>query len=114
MKFDKLKKRWEKDRVRRQEESAQRLKLLTQNATPVFKKYRVVKAILFGSTLENRSQPDSDIDLFIHPLKADKYWDFIRELENTVGLPVDVYTDTDDEVFVRKILERGKTIYEEI
>jgi predicted nucleotidyltransferase len=68
--------------------------------------------VLFGSTTENRSRPDSDIDLFVQPLAGVDYWDFIRELEDTVGFLVDVYTDTDDEVFVKKILERGDVIYE--
>ena len=112
MKFDKLKQRWERDRIRRQKDSALRQKLLREKARPVFKKFRISKVVLFGSAAENRSRPDSDIDLFVHPLLGDNYWDFKRELEDTVGLPVDVYTDTDDEVFVKKILERGEVIYE--
>ena len=112
MKFDKLKQRWERDRIRRQEDSALRQKLLSEKARPVFKKFRISKVVLFGSAAENRSRPDSDIDLFVHPLQGDNYWDFIRELEETLELPVDVYTDTDDEVFVKKILERGEVIYE--
>ncbi len=67
--------------------------------------------VLFGSAAENRSRTDSDIDLFVRPLKGDNYWDFIRELEDALDLPVDVYTDTDDEIFVKKILERGEVIY---
>ena len=52
--------------------------------------------VLFGSAAENRSRPDSDIDLFVRLLHGDNYWDFIRELEDTLKLSVDVYTDTDD------------------
>ena len=112
MKFDKLKQKWERDRIRREEDSELRKKLLREKARPVFKKYHISKALLFGSAAENRSHPDSDIDLFVRPLPGDNYWDFIRELEDTLELPVDVYTDTDDEVFVKKILERGEVIYE--
>lgn len=83
-----------------------------EKAIPVFQKYYISKVVLFGSSAENRSRPDSDIDLLVSPLSADNYWDFIRELENIVGLPVDVYTDADDELFVKKILERGEVIYE--
>ena len=111
-KFDKLKQRWERDRIRRQEGSALRQKLLREKARPVFKKFRISKVVLFGSAVENRSHPDSDIDLFVRPLTAVDYWDFVRELEDTLGLPFDVYTDTDDEVFVKKTLERGEVIYE--
>ena len=112
MKFDKLKQRWERERIRRQEDSALRQKLLRENAMSIFKKFHISKVVLFGSAAENRSHPDSDIDLFVCPLPGDKYWDFIRELEDTLDLPVDVYTDTDDEIFVKKILERGEVIYE--
>ena len=112
MKFDKLKQRWERDRIRWQEGSALRQKLLRENARPIFKKFRISKVVLFGSTAENRSRTDSDIDLFVRPLKGDNYWDFKRELEDALDLPVDVYTDTDDEIFVKKILERGEVIYE--
>ena len=112
MKFDKLKQRWERDRIRRQEDSELRKKLLREKARPVFKKFRISKAVLFGSSAESRSRPDSDIDLFVRPLPGTAYWNLIRELEDTVGLPVDVYTDTDDGVFVKKILERGEVIYE--
>ena len=112
MKFDKLKQRWERDRIRREADSELRKKLLREKARPVFKKFHISKAVLFGSAAENRSHPDSDIDLFVSPLPGDDYWDFIRELADTVGIPVDVYTDTDDVVFVKKILERGEVIYE--
>jgi len=112
MKFDKLKKKWERDRIRRKEDSELRQKLLREKAIPVFKKFRISKVVLFGSAAENRSRPDSDIDLFVRPLPGKDYWDFIRELADVIGIPVDVYTDTDDEVFVKKILERGEVIYE--
>ena len=55
---------------------------------------------------------DKMVPIFVRPLPGDDYWDFIRELADTVGIPVDVYTDTDDAVFVKKILERGEVIYE--
>lgn len=110
--FDKLKKRWQRDRIRQQEYSAIRKKLVKEKAKPVFEKYHFSKVVLFGSALENRSWSDSDIDLYVHPLSGSDYWIFIRELEEMVGIPVDVYTDSDDEIFVKKILERGETVYE--
>jgi len=112
MKFGKLKRRWERDRVRRQKDSELRKKLLKEKAIPVFKKYHIAKAVLFGSAAEDRCRPDSDIDLFVSPISATDYWDFVRELQDTIGVRVDMYTDTDDEVFVKKILERGEVMYE--
>ena len=110
--FDKLKQRWQRDRIQQQEYSAIRRKLAQEEAKPVFEKYHISKVVLFGSALENRSGSDSDIDLYVHPLSSSDYWIFIRELENILGLPVDVYTDSDDEILVKKILERGEIIYE--
>jgi len=46
---------------------------------------------------------DKMVPIFGRPLLGDDYWDFIRELAGMVGITVDVYTDTDDEVFVKKI-----------
>ncbi len=112
MKFDKLKQRWERERIRRQRDSELRKKLLKEKAIPVFKKYHISKAVLFGSAADNQCRPDSDIDLFVSPLPVEYYWDFMRELQDTIGLPVDMYTDTDDEMFVKKILERGEVLYE--
>ena len=112
MKFDKLRQRWEKDRIRRQKDSEMRREMLKKKAIPVFKKYNISKAVLFGSSVENRIRSDSDIDLFVRPLPASVYWEFVRELEETIGLPVDMVTDSDDEVFVKKILERGEVLYE--
>jgi predicted nucleotidyltransferase len=107
-----LKQKWERARIRRKEESSLRKKLLKEIAPHLFQKYGITRVILFGSAAENRSRPDSDIDLFVQPLPAELYWDFRRELEDMVEIPVDVYTDSDDKVFVKKIQERGEVIYE--
>jgi|TARA_B100000315_G_scaffold84011_1_gene77035 predicted nucleotidyltransferase len=66
-----------------------------ERAIPVFKKYHIPKAVLFGFAVKNRCRPDSDIDLFVSPLRVEEYWDFMRELEDTIGLPGDMHTDTD-------------------
>ena len=111
MKFYKLKQKWEKDRLARFKEAGQR-KTSLKKATPIFVKYNISRVVLFGSVAENRCTPESDIDLYVHPLHGKTYWEFRRELNETLGTPVDIYTDTDDIVFVKKILERGQVIYE--
>jgi hypothetical protein len=45
-------------------------------------------------------------------LKNSQYWDFRYELEEAVGLPIDLYTDLDDPILVEKIITRGETLYE--
>ena len=68
--------------------------------------------LLFGSVLTHRSTPTSDIDLLVVPLSAVDYWKFHHELEQSLGYPVDIYTQEDDPVFVQKILQRGEVVYE--
>jgi predicted nucleotidyltransferase len=54
----------------------------------------------------------SDVDILVASLGNDKYWEFLHELEETVNFSIDLYTDKDDPVFVKKIMERGEVFYE--
>lgn len=85
---------------------------LLKNGVPILKRYGIGKAILFGSLQHGQSHDQSDIDLLVFPLASKQYWVFRYELEQALDFPVDVYTQTDDAVFVRKMTERGETIYE--
>jgi predicted nucleotidyltransferase len=85
---------------------------LLKEGRPVFVKYGIQKAVLFGSLADRRFQKSSDVDIFVAYLPNEKFYDFKRELENAVALPIDLYTDKDDPVFVKKILTRGEVIYE--
>jgi hypothetical protein len=40
------------------------------------------------------------------------YWALRHALETAPGYPLDLYTETDDAVFVAKLRERGQVIYE--
>ena len=79
----------------------------------VFKKYDLNKAILFGSIVDGRVSESSDIDIMVFPLKKDQYWDCRYELEQSIGFPVDLYTQDEGAAFINnKIIKRGKVIYE--
>jgi len=110
--FTKLQKKWVKAAEERKKNAAKAKQKLLQGGTAVFKKYDIEKAVIFGSLIEQRFEGQSDIDIFVRYLSNDKFWEFRRDLEEAVGLPIDLYTDKDEKVFVRKILSRGEVIYE--
>ena len=112
MTFDKLKERWQQRGRERERDNAARRAALRAVAPAVFARYGIKRAVLFGSLAEGRSRPGSDVDLLVMPLPATEFWEFWRDLEEAVGKPVDLLTDTDDPVLVKKILERGEVIYE--
>ena len=86
--------------------------MLISDCAPVLKKYGIKKAYLFGSVQENRARRGSDLDLYVQPLDNKHYWRFQLELEEILGLTVDLHTDKDDPLLVKKILGRGEKIYE--
>ncbi len=110
--FSNLKEKWDKDREARVRDSARIKQLILDRGTTVFKKYGIVKAVIFGSLAEERYSQTSDIDILVKDLSNKKYWEFRRELEEALDIPVDLYTDKDESGFVNKILSRGVTIYE--
>ncbi len=86
--------------------------MISEKGRTVFEKYGIRRAILFGSVAENRCCENSDIDIFVEPLSAEKFWTFRREFEEELDAPIDLYTDTDEGAFVKKIAERGVVVYE--
>jgi predicted nucleotidyltransferase len=112
MGFEKLKKKWEDDRLKREAEAEERKLILRTRCKMVFKKYRILKAVVFGSVANSRCRPESDIDLYVYPLTSGAFWDFRHDLEEAAGYTIDLYTDSDDDTFIKKILSRGEAIYE--
>lgn len=112
MTFDKLKEKWDSQKRERESRSRQLKLSLIKKGTPLFKKYGIKKAVLFGSVKDERLTENSDIDILVMPLSAGQFWAFRHELEEALDFPVDLYTESDDHEFVEKILERGETVYE--
>lgn len=83
-----------------------------QGLESIFKKFGVKKAYLFGSTVRGSCLAQSDIDIYVEDLTGERYWQLWRVLEEVTGHSVDLYCQTDDTVFVKKIKERGEVIYE--
>ncbi len=85
---------------------------LVEKGKFVFQKYDVKKAYLFGSVLRGYCHESSDLDLYVSPLEAERYWKCLADLSEILGTRVDLYTQSDDPVFVEKIKLRGELIYE--
>lgn len=112
MRFEKLKKRWALEHKARRARAKVLKRLLLENGGPVFEKFGIRKVILFGSVADGLSHKRSDLDVLVIPLPNQKYWEFRHELEEAVGIPIDLYTENDASCFVEKILSRGETVYE--
>ncbi len=110
--FEKLFLKWEKQKVELKQHACQMKLAITDQGKAVFKKYGIRKAVLFGSVAKGRCRKTSDIDLLVIPLETQLFWQCRRELEQATQYPVDLYTQIDDPVFVKKILKRGEVIYE--
>ena len=94
------------------EREAYRKRALLEGLAPLFRRYGISRAYLFGSTIRGTSKKDSDLDIYVEGLPPEKYWDLWRDLEDWAGESVDLYCQRDDPVFVRKIKEKGELIYE--
>jgi len=79
------------------------LEEISQKATPVFEKYGVTRARIFGSFARGEARADSDIDLVVdleRPLGFD-YFAMQEELEAQLGREVDVMTEPGISKFFR-------------
>jgi predicted nucleotidyltransferase len=112
MAFEKLKEKRAVERQKRKIRSERFKSLLLQRGITIFKRFGIRRVIVFGSVADGVCSEMSDIDILVMPLRNCQYWDFRHELEEAVGLPIDLYTDFDDPILVEKIISRGEPIYE--
>ena len=110
--FEKLGRRWRRERAERASRSAELRRLLVERGGPVLRAYGVRNAWLFGSVAAGTAEAGSDLDLLVVPVAAADFWPLRRDLEAAMGRPVDLYTQDEDPVFVQKIMERGEPIGE--
>ena len=94
---------------------APEINTLTDNIAPIAAKYGVARIKLFGSRARGDNTPLSDYDFLIskgeiHSLL--QYAAFVAELEELLGVHVDVVTDTsDDEYLINTAETEGIEIY---
>ena len=110
--FAKLRARWAAQAASVDALSARLLAEVTDKAAPVLRRFGAERALLFGSIIEGRAGPRSDIDLLVLGTDPVAYWDLRRELEAVLRRSLDLFTEADDPVLVARIQARGQTIYE--
>ena len=91
--------------------SARLLEQVEREGAAVFRRYSATRAIAFGSLVEGRAHARSDIDLVVLGTEPADYWALRRDLEETIGRPIDLHTESDDARFVAKAIDRGKVTY---
>ena len=83
---------------------------------PVFEKYNVRKAILFGSYAKNNATEQSDIDIMVDTqLRGLRFFGFLEELCNSVNCTVECIDSQDiveNSVADREIKNTGVLLYE--
>ena len=112
MEFKKLKERWCRQLAEQEKLALLRRAALLGKGPAIFEKYSIRKVFLFGSILEKKCTVNSDIDILVMPLKDENYWKLRFDLETAIGCPVDLYSQTDEAQFVKKIMDRGEVVYE--
>jgi predicted nucleotidyltransferase len=97
---------------------------LTNRLVPVLKRYKIQKAILFGSIARGEASPRSDVDLILvqntNHRFLERYDGILMEISKAVpDRDVDLLIYTPDELeklasrrFVRQAFSEGKVIYE--
>lgn len=110
--FEKFKERRAAGLKARKNRAEKRKELILKKGQPLFKKYGIRKVIVFGSVAKGLCSESSDLDIIVMPLDNKKYWDFRFELEETLGLPIDLYTENDNPEIIHKAISNGEILYE--
>ena len=83
--------------------------------TPLFERYNVRYAYLFGSYAKGKATEKSDVDLLISmPLNGLRFYEFVEVLRESLKKKVDLLDDTQHEnktALVKEILQDGIKIY---
>lgn len=86
--------------------------LVRERVPPILGRYGAGRAWLFGSVAAGRCHARSDVDLLVLGIPAGDYWALRHDLEEALECPVDLLTQDDDPIMVRKVTERGVLIHE--
>ena len=83
--------------------------------TPVFDRYSIRRAVLFGSFAKNTATDDSDVDLLVDSgLTGLRFFGFTEAVRRAVDRPVDVFDVShieENSRIDREIRSTGVTIY---
>ena len=89
---------------------------IRQASIPVFKKYKITKASLFGSVARGEDKHKSDIDFLISPAHGTTLFDIAGmkiDLEEQLGRQVDLVTYGSINPFIKsQVLDKQMVVYE--
>ena len=84
--------------------------------TPVFDRYRISRAVLFGSIAKGTATQKSDLDLLVDSkLHGLKFVGFMEAVRQAADMPIDIFDVTHiekDSLIDHEIRSSGVTIYE--
>lgn len=83
------------------------LQEIKRRATPVFKRYGIARASVFGSASRGESTPESDIDILVKlGAKMDlvQYIQFRKALASSLGKEVDVMTESSVSPYLKQYI----------
>lgn len=84
--------------------------------SPIFGKYDIRKAVLFGSYGKGTASPKSDVDLLVDSgLRGLRFVGFLGDIQNAVGKDVDLFDVTHiipDSLIDHEIQQTGVVLYE--
>ena len=84
--------------------------------SPIFGKYDIRKAVLFGSYGKGIASPQSDVDLLVDSgLRGLRFVGFLGDIQNAVGKDVDLFDVTHiipDSLIDHEIQQTGVVLYE--
>jgi predicted nucleotidyltransferase len=98
--------------------------VLKKRLQPLFKKYKIEKAILFGSHARNEASRHSDIDLILvkdtHLRFLDRYEGVLSSISQALpewDVDILIYTPKElekisERPFIKQALKEGKVLYE--
>lgn len=102
--------------VQRGAEMLQTITEVQSVLTPIFDRYGISRAVLFGSVAKGTATQKSDLDILVDSkLRGSKFVGFMEEIRQAVGMPVDVFDVSHIEqgsLIDREIQFTGVTIYE--
>ncbi len=89
---------------------------IKEKISPIFRKFGVTYAAIFGSVSRGEDRKDSDIDILVRlgrPTGMFLYMQMINSLEEILGRKVDMVTEQSLNKFVKPhVMPDLKTIYE--
>ena len=97
-------------------DTAPGINAVTELFAPIFKRYDVRKAVLFGSVAKGTNRENSDLDIVVDSdLKGLSFVGLLEDLQQAVNIEVDLFDVTHirkDSPVDNEIRETGVVIYE--